>query len=829
MRMMMADMADIPAFSATLGKDMVITNGYNRPRYVNPSRGVAGFLGFAEWSNHWQKATLASTGSGSLNMDKHYAVKVVPVDTDRGYIGQLVLVGPENLASIPVTGETEYVFNIPSHPDNEILFAGVSVAQDDDEITFAEGSLPDGAYAGKTIRNIDTGETFAITSNDTDTITATGVHTNAEAGHRFHVQRPVCKQRHIYVAEMDAASDLMIAAYHFQGVVEGNGAETFTLSQFASSNVFPTAVIQPPNAAVCETASKHMFLAGGIYSDTGTAWVDIDPQVYEAGAGDSHFHFQIVDDLYAGAGQGRVMRLTFGPNHPGLDTVSRGSRVTITGANDSDNDVSSIMVLRSDPAGRWIEYQNDDGVEEYDNDATAGIVPNALHGDGTMLFEGCVGHTLSFPDEAGEYAVVAVDPATQTAWLQELYEGVHTDDAADPQAWVVLSSVCDLYMSDVNNPNTYALERLREISGNTRRLVAYTNALLIFTDTEMYLLPFENLSDGFPEHVFGNIVINAPHAIAASHTNGVLFWDGGGFSVTDGISANSITNRTCRWLMDGVNLEMVHNFRCAWNTQESRWETAFAYGDSITNNHGLAITSDYRVYGIQRLDVNALWQDIGESGRPEMRHGTTARSTGAGIVWRHSHEFHADGVDPTSGMLMEVTDYDSDTRTITATADLSIDVLPGTPVVILGTALGMVTAIIQSIVLDEGTEEYTIVLGQDFALPSITEGSTLVVGGIPFIYGPRWKDFESPQYLHHVRRTEMDIEPTVGIIMVDHYKDMDEGEAIHSEVQLFDYNMKKLVFPLRKGAMYQYGFRFRGVCLGHVKIDGFSTLFDTQV
>lgn len=730
MKMMLADMQDLPAFTAVLGNEMVITNGHDRPRYADAARGVAGFLGFKEWSEAEYRPTLDATGTGSLNASRHYAIKVVPADTQRSYLATLVLAGPEGLPSEPQTGSTAYTFELPAHPDMEVLFAAVAVAGGTDTITFDDDSLVDGHHVGDMLRNIDADESYEITANTTNTITAPGI--SGLPGERFHVERSAAKVRYIYAAEANTEAELEVASYQYQGEVANNDdGETWTLEEFAASGVFPGDIMEPPHACVCESASKRVFLAGGIRHEA-QAWVD---------------------------------------------TTTPGAHV--------------------------------------------------VHGIGMRLADGCVGHALTWDGEGKTYRIESVDAHAQTCTLDEDYEGAAT--SAGDAGPVVMASDHDMYRSDVSNPHNYSLARVHEISGNTRRLVAYTNALFIFTDNELYILPYESIEEGSPEHVFDSVSITAPHAIAASSSNGVLFWDGSGFSVTDGIRTLSVTNTTCRWLMQALNYDMAYNFRAAWNNQESRWETAFAYGTGTTNDYGLYITNDYRVYGIMRLDCNALWFDISEDGKPEMVHGTTDRTTDYGLIWRHDPELPTDGVPDESGMIGQVTAYNLGTRTVTIESLLEIDVPAGIPVVFLGAGATM-TALLQGIT-ETGTDPYTyeLVLGQDWQGADVAVGSTVVLGGIPFVYGVRWSDFQSPQYRHQVRRTELDIEPTNGFLHVAHYQNLDEAIPVHEESRTIGHLDTKVVFPLRKAAMYQYGFMLRGVCLERILIDGFSTLFDTQV
>ena len=825
LRMMLADMVDIPAHTAAMDEELVITNGVNLPRYINPARGVAGFVGFHEWSNYWQKPQGAdSGGAGSLDSEKYYSIKVVPVDTDRSYIATLVMAGPETLPSQPVTGATEIEFAIPVHPDNEVLFAGIAEETGIDDVVFPADSFDADGNIGCTLRNIESGEEYEITGNTTTTVTATGME--AVAGDRFHIERSACKRRYIYAAEFSSTSGILTATFHYQDYVDDNTTTTFTLSDYTASGVTTSDVIQPPTAATCELASNMMILAGGVRHDTGTAWVDITAQERTATAdADMEITFSVVDDTYEDANSTKVIRATLGSSQAIFLGLRAGSFVTVAGASTSGNNVSEVRVLRADSDGEWIEYRNNDGVAEADEGVTLIAYPNVIHGTNTLFHDGCAGFSVRIGgSKLG--SIVNVQPDDQTVTMDVLYSGPATS-AVDKDE-LLMVSVNNIYYSEVGNPHNYTLASTIDVSGNVRRMVAYTNALLIFTDTELQVLPYDDFGEAGPQHVFGGVRINAPLGIAASHADGVLFWDGSGFSVTDGINSKSITSDKCRWLMDGINFEGVANIRAAWNSKEARWEVSFPYGNAATNNYGLYITADRRVYGIQRLDVNAIWSDIDDAGKPVMRHGSSGRYTTDGTIWTHSESLQADGVPEGGAALCMVEGYNAETRTITASSGRQVLSEAGTPVAIISHSI---TTFVMESIAETGTDPYTyeIVIPEDWASNGVEIGATLVIGAIPFVYGPRWKDFGSPQYRHQVRRTELDIEPTTGWFYGDHYLDLDEKTPVKTTPLFTTGQDSKLVFPFSGGKGYQYGFRLSGIAVDGVLIDGLSVLFDTIV
>lgn len=966
MRAWFLDMAKVPASTVVLGEEMIITNGFNRPRYVNPRGGFAGFLGFKEWEVLVPQVN--SEIAGSLDKEKYYSFKVVPQDSKRSYLASPVLTGPPTYPTKPynpsISGGIRV--DVPSHPDRKIFWAG----------KVADGSVPwwplfnlpgwgTNEHAGRKVYNVTTGRTYELGDNGNynsdQTLYVAPVEGETGAfttGDKVEIFESACNRRLIYAAEMTSPSDVDTASYHYQGYIDNNDEEIedgvgyyYDFTEFSASGVFPEDIIQPPTAVSCESDGRRIFLAGGLPpSQKGTGWVDITERTRTA-TGVRPMLFEVVGFYWTSEGFTKIMRLYLDASEATRFTVEQVySRITIEvgDGEDKDNNVTDAKIISVDPEGTWVEYLNPTGVPvEAVEDADVTTKPNVLHATGMDLHEGCVGHTVTFDGENGYHTIASVDVVKQTAVFENDYSPAAAGWATSPSNAkdATLSSELDIYYSDIGDPNTYSLANTKEISGNPRKLVRYTNALLIFTDSDLFLIGLDEFDAAMPEHVCSGLSITAPFGIAASQSDGVLFWDGAGFSVTDGIQTRSITNDKCRWLMDEVNVRVAGNIRAIWNSHESRWEVAFARGTSVTNDYGLYITSDYRIYGTMRLDVNAMWEDVDDDGAPEIRHGTSSRHIGNGTVWRHSHELFTDGNDsinletvtrqckwtPDSeavdeqlivqitnkgdgtqrltipqvgdgipsymepfgiipkgsqitisgalnasndveaadviaadingywveysnpggventmeytalieivksgqtGILMYV-ESDAAERTFTASSNNEVLVYPGTPIAILSQQYGLVYTLIESLVeLTPGEEQsflYQITFPSDWGNLLIKKGDVLFVGGIPFVYGPRWKDFESPQYRHHIRHTEMDIEPTSGIIITDHYANLDESRIVASEEKLVYENDTKLVFRFLKGPVYQYGFRIRGICMDKVLIDGFSTLFDTIV
>ena len=545
------------------------------------------------------------------------------------------------------------------------------------------------------------------------------------------------------------------------------------------------------------------------------------------------------DDAVAEVGQdddefGRFMRYTLQSAIADMTNIERGSVVTVTNSDNAGNNVTDAIVTRVDPDKRWFEIHNEDGVVAADNQSmTIDITHNVVIGDDDTLFaEAMQGGTILFSTDTEPFAIRAVDRLAQKLMLRDKYDGRATD-IADKKSFVV-QTFNHLYWSDNANPHTYRAANYAEFPENIVAIATYQETLLVFCERNIYVYSIEQPESQPLRISSAQVHITAPWSVSASPSNGVLFWDGNGFSITDGVRVVSVTKDTCQWLMEGVHRDMEWNIRSVWDNKNQRWLTAFPYGGDATNNYGLIITgSDRRVYGVQMVDVNAFWVAPSADGHPVVRHGTSSRGSGVygGIIFDHDIDQPTDGLPANSGFIARVTGHNPATREITIHCDRQITASPGTPCLAWPQTVSpsyyknfMISAI------EEDTAAtspyvYTVSYGSDWDLDSVITGDLLFIGGIVVDYGIKWTNFGSPHYRHNVRRIEIDCEPFTGFVIIDHYANNDETRPIFSESKIVAGEHKILSSP-KRGGHYTYGFRIRAIAATKIRVDNITILFD---
>jgi hypothetical protein len=531
---------------------------------------------------------------------------------------------------------------------------------------------------------------------------------------------------------------------------------------------------------------------------------------------------------------GRFMRYTLGSALADLANVVPGSVVTVTNSDDSENNVAEVIITRVDPDMRWFEIRNDSGVAADGNESmTIAITHNVVLGTDTRFAEAMKGGTILFANDSERFTIAGVDSVNQRLYLAVKYTGVAVSEAVAFE----IRTFNELYWSDNANPHTFRSANYARFPENIVALTTYQETILVFCERNIYTYSIENPA-AVPQRITtAQVKITAPWSIAVSPSYGVLFWDGNGFSLTDGIRVVSVTKDKCQWLMEGVHRDMEWNIRALWDNMNQRWLAVFPYGGDATNNYGLHIEgSDRRVYGIQMVDVNAIWIAQGEDDEPVVRHGTTSRHTGTtgGVVFDHIPEAVTDALPSDSGFIATVTNHDRDTNTITVHSDAEITALPGTPV--LGWPQGVETAYYKNFIFSSITEDdtaespyvYDLIYSDDWDIDSIGDGDYLFFGGFAVDYGIKWTNFNSPHIRHNVRRIEIDVEPFSGFVIIDHYANNNEDTPIYSSTHIVTGEHKILSTP-KMGGHYTYGFRVRAVAASRLRIDNITILFDPVI
>jgi hypothetical protein len=289
------------------------------------------------------------------------------------------------------------------------------------------------------------------------------------------------------------------------------------------------------------------------------------------------------------------------------------------------------------------------------------IVGNVSGADQTYFSEGMVGAYITFDGDIKSYKITAVDTINQALEVEGGYDGVVDDVMTD----FTITSDFELWYSDVNNPHVFRTGNYVEIPDRIEGLAELGGMILCFCRGSMYAVPIDNLGQE-PIKIPETIIFNAPYSIVKT-PKGIMFFDGEGISITDGVSVTSITKYKASDYMEGINREMTHNIRGVYNPTFRRVEYYFAYGTSITNDYGLEITTDsFNCYGTSRTDCNAVWLDHEPNQPFQVYHGTSGRhvATGRGDIWKHDKSLSTDGDLDNTAYFLTVTAVDSVTRTV---------------------------------------------------------------------------------------------------------------------------------------------------------------------
>ena len=826
------DLSVKPHITTELAGHGVAFNGYDRPRYIYPAISEAGYLGIDDWSGYWNKAAYASEGTGTLDAAKFYSIIVVPVKTNIS-VGGFPIYGEATAPSIPQKPSDAKSFNytIPVHSQKAVKFVGTATANGTGECTDSAAAFTVDALIGLTLLNVDTGLTAEITDNTATVITAAGV--DFTAADRYQVLESAIQSRLIYVAQMAAATDVLTANYYLSATILNNTATTHEVTSFAESATiwdFSAGYLQPPNANCCAMVSNILFCGGGIKSEaTGTvAYLDTEETAQATATANEYIATSIVDDDYTAAGTARIMRLTLGSELTPFANAYVGSYVTITSAEDTGNNIANARVLQVAADGTWIEILNNTGVANADDEAVLiTLTPNVIVGTSTIFSEGMKDAGFSITADAdAAYTIAWVDPVAQILGLAQKYDGSAV--AASTLAYTIRSDY-SIYYSDSVNPHRFRGGNIISIGDSITGLSSIGDNLIAFCSNSVWRIPIESLGST-PVLLSNNVRCPAQFSIVKGERL-LLFYDGTGFSVTDGVTVQSVTAYKAASYLANINKTYESQIFGAYDREKKRFEFVMPMGAESKNNYGIHITEgSWSCFPFSRPDCAALWDSIYD-GDSVIYHGTggTAVASGNGTIWRH--EGATDGTASTNAYLFAVASVSGQTLNITS-ADGDTDLAIGDIVTIWPSTSGgeYRQAIVKTVTktsTDPAPVTYALVFDAQYSISDLVEGDVVAYGLIPFDYGIKWDDFSSPQYLHQVRTVQVEIEGMYGIIEIDHFYDMNTDPVGTTSVSVLP-GAAKLNFPCRGGKGYKYGFRLRGMSLTQFKITSFEILFNTS-
>lgn len=838
---------DKQKFMAELQKQLVVTTGYDRPRYINLFGLRTGDLGLMDlgydwrggYPRYWNRATGTKQATGGTLEDGFYCAMVVGVDKRIAYAGEYRKSNP-TIPSTAVecdagTSVQSIVWTIPamggSGRDSQLGWDAVGTHTGGAGTTLTDSTVAwiVDQWVGYSVRNIETGEVGTVSANTAATLTSTIAWST---GDRYQIGNQEVQAREIFVSQGDTAAEAYAGPFRYAATLNDNSTTSWTMTAASSAAIFPDYErYEPPNFKLCIEAYGYLWGVSGISESRGYAKID------RTGTGCGAVEVTVMYDDGLG---NRIARYTTAAPAPTGTTL--GSCVTVTGCTGANigNNVTGARILQVDSVARqWFEILNPDAVTSGGSisGSAATVYPQIVTGTGTYWRRGMEGGQFGFVGEA-TMTILSVDEAAQTLMLGSFYEGDATDDTEGEYS---ISSSYSLYRSNFRDPHAYASDAVIPVDGEVTAIAAVNGNVLLCTETKIYRMNHENLSLS-PQIASDHVGCPAPFSVVTVGSK-VYFYDGYGFSVTDGFDVQSLSQYKLRDLMESVNPDMKHNVRGVFDPEKNQIEWVFPLDTSVTNDYGVIMnvsTGDF--YPMKRKDVNCLWREKGADGIRRTFHGTTTRHNDSGVayVWMHSDDMESDGLAEASehaGVITSVADLESSGFFVVrgASSDFVIDSHDneGIPFVIEdGTGTVELHGVVRKMEvsgLSGGTdpESYDVYPATDYPTTGIALGQRFFLGSIPFVYGPKWVDFDSPRYLHQPYELHIDCEPCGPLtVYVDFFKNGIPTivQTVSRELSLTD---TKAVVPYTGGTCHSFGFRIRCYTNKRLRIQNMSIIYGT--
>ncbi len=789
---------------------IIIFNGLDRPRYYNIPLDASGYLGISDWSGYQYKPVAGTpvTG-GSLSSSAYYSIIVVPVNANITAAGSIIS-GNATSPSAPVqTGFANYKipFTIPVHPQFRTIVASSASSSNVGVVNDNTQTWTVNQWAGYTVKNVETGVTDTVASNTSQALTLTAgtmVVTNAD---RYQILSSEVTARYIYAASDAVEASVLGNTFYLVGIVTDNTTTSYDLTTFVQGEIFIGDNYAPPNAFTCHTAGELVWCGGGItVQAVGTAAYNGADEVVAGSVTTS-----IIDDVYVGSGGYQIVRYAVSS---AFTDIYIGSRVTVTLAGTAGNNIANAEVLRVASDNTWFEILNNDASATTET-MTVTMTPNIIEGTSTTFSEGMVDARFEFTnDDVGSYVIAWVDVVNQRLGLTEAYAG----NNATTTAFYRIRSDYNLYYSDYKNPHKFRSISLIEIGDDIKGMYALGRNLMIFCSGSLWRV---NMLEpgGAPQLISDSIFFDSTWSIC-SNGSFIVFFDGEGFSATDGTSVRSLTALKSRDYLSNINKLYTDQIQGVYNAVDRRFEFSFPMGIETLNNYGLYVTEDsYNNVPFSRVDMNALFTGY-DDGDLVVFHGTSGElSGGVGDVW--THKGVTDGLTGTEAYSL-ITAVSGQDVTVLAANAITWGV--GDVVTFYPATEGTYQQLIIESLVDNGGNEYVLTFADDYDVSAFAVNDNILYGLIPFDYGVKWTDFGSPQNKKRMKELQFDLFGLTGKLFVDHYVNLSDT-SVQSDEYTVAPTKSKIVVPFRMGKCYSYGFRVRGFSSTEFKINTFIRIF----
>jgi len=498
-----------------------------------------------------------------------------------------------------IESNTSSVLTVTAH--------GLSVG---DEIDFYEGEWTEGALVNSFVLSTTNAVLGRVTANSTSTLTLNATHGLSD-GTSFEIHTPEVGTVTTPTGFVTAGGSWTPNEYNGEVIVfSALGSKTIFRNAVNSASLVDEAI---PAAGETYSIKISSFIVSEAYSFPNENGVAVKVARYEVPSEEPTARAIPVD-------------------------VYKGDTVTVTGSADPENgnDVTDVEVLRADPQGKWFEIENENLVEvELLAGATIKftrkhITGNTSGDDQTYFTRGLVGgrFNLNTDDILEPWVITWVDEVHQTLGFDEPYVGSYAGVLQEFSA----KTNWGLYYSDPNNPHRWRAENLTEIPDDIVGIRGLGDWVLVFCKYSIWKLPYNEMGRQ-PEMVSENVRCPSDAAIVAT-SNGIAFYDGDGFSVTDGFQVKSLTADRARDYMATINKEYEEQIVGLFNPKMQRFEFYFPTGENETNNDGLFIEEGtWNCYPVQYQGVNSAWVEY-SAGVPAVFYGTDETDSGEGIVFR---------------------------------------------------------------------------------------------------------------------------------------------------------------------------------------------------
>jgi len=528
--------------------------------------------------------------AGSLDDAKYYSIYIVPVNGDVS-AGGFPVQGNATAPSIPVltTAPNQKIpFTVPVHPQMRTNLASLATATGTTTLQDTTQTWTVDEWIGFEVFNVETGLTSVISSNTSDTLTFPDDIDTDAIGDRYQITSSEITARFVYASVDASAANAVGGTFFFVGIINDNTTTTFDLTVVTPGEVFLGDNFAPPNAFTCHVNGDVTYVGGGIKVEGAagnTAEYNGTPESVDATIQSVAVAEQ--DDDYAGANTSKIMRYTVTAGDE-FTALYIGSFVTITDSASAGNDLDAVRVLHVGDAMEWFEVLNNTGVDDAaDAVMQISMTPNVIVGTGTTFTEGMVDAQFEFTnDNSGSYRINWVDVVAQVMGISPLYTGNNASTTAEYR----VRSDYDLHYSDFKNPHKYRSISLVEIGDEIKGLYALGRSLIVFCSGSVWR--HNMLEPGAaPQLISDEIFFDATHSIC-SNGKMVMFYDGEGISITDGVTLQSVTALKGRDYLNNVNKELAFQIQGIYNPKDRRFEFTMPMGTETNNNYGIHITED---------------------------------------------------------------------------------------------------------------------------------------------------------------------------------------------------------------------------------------------